>query len=75
MSKRPFVIFGLLAAICVLAIPIIALGKEGGDDAGTVQVAEEDRDAQALFAPTAAAATHSPQAAPTASSARTSMSC
>lgn len=50
MSKRPFVIFGLLAAICLLAIPIIALGKEGGDGAGTVQVAEEDRDAQELFA-------------------------
>jgi mono/diheme cytochrome c family protein len=50
MSKRPFVIFGLLAAICLLAIPIIALGKEGGDGAGTVQVAEEDREAQAVFA-------------------------
>ncbi|MDX6588451.1 MAG: hypothetical protein QOI31_2924 [Solirubrobacterales bacterium] len=50
MSKRPFVIFGFLAAICLLAIPIIALGKEGGDGAGTVQVAEEDREAQAVFA-------------------------
>ena len=50
MSKRPFVIFGLLAAICLLAIPIIALGKEGGDGAGTVEVAPEDREAQEVFA-------------------------
>jgi mono/diheme cytochrome c family protein len=50
MSKRPFVIFGVLAAICLLAIPLIALGKEGGDSAGTVQVASEDREAQQVFA-------------------------
>lgn len=50
MSKRPFVIFGLFAAICLLAIPIIALGKEGGEGAGTVQVASEDREAQDVFA-------------------------
>ena len=29
MSKRPFVLFGLFAAICIVAIPWIALGKEG----------------------------------------------
>src|SRR3954468_18446211 len=50
MNRRPFVIFGILAAICVLLIPIVALGKEGGEGAGTVQVAAQDRDAQALFA-------------------------
>lgn len=50
MSKRPFVIFGIFAAICLLAIPIIALGKEGGEGAGTVEVAARDRDAQELFA-------------------------
>jgi mono/diheme cytochrome c family protein len=50
MSKRPFVIFGIFAAICVLLIPIVALGKEGDEDAGTVEVASRDRDAQALFA-------------------------
>jgi mono/diheme cytochrome c family protein len=50
MNRRPFVIFGILAAICVLVIPIVALGKEGGEDAGTVQVASQDRDAQHLFA-------------------------
>ena len=50
MSKRPFVIFGIFAAICVLLIPIVALGKEGDEDAGTVKVASRDREAQALFA-------------------------
>ena len=43
-------IFGILAAICVLLIPIVALGKEGGEDSGTVEVASQDRDAQHLFA-------------------------
>jgi mono/diheme cytochrome c family protein len=50
MSKRPFVIFGILAAICLLAIPILALGKEGGEDSGTVEVAAQDREAQQIFA-------------------------
>jgi mono/diheme cytochrome c family protein len=50
MSKRPFVIFGIFAAICLLAIPLIALGKEGDDSAGTVKVASRDREAQQIFA-------------------------
>ena len=50
MSKRPFIVFGLFAAICVLVIPFIALGKEGDEDAGTVQVESRDRDAQDMFA-------------------------
>ena len=50
MSKRPFVIFGIFAALCVLVIPIVALGKEGDEDAGTVEVASRDREAQDLFA-------------------------
>jgi mono/diheme cytochrome c family protein len=50
MNRRPFVIFGILAAICVLVIPNVALGKEGGEEAGTVEVASQDRDAQHLFA-------------------------
>jgi mono/diheme cytochrome c family protein len=49
MSKRPFVIFGILAAICLLAIPIFALGKEGDEDSGTVQVDSRDREAQQIF--------------------------
>src|SRR4051794_30034674 len=50
MSKRPFILFGLFAAICLLVIPLIALGKEGDEDAGTVQVESRDRDAQDMFA-------------------------
>jgi mono/diheme cytochrome c family protein len=50
MNKTPFILFGIFAAICVLVIPIVALGKEGGEDAATVKVASQDRDAQELFA-------------------------
>jgi mono/diheme cytochrome c family protein len=50
VNKTPFIVFGIFAAICVLLIPIVALGKEGDEDAGTVQVASRDRAAQALFA-------------------------
>jgi mono/diheme cytochrome c family protein len=50
MSKRPFIVFGIFAALCLLAVPLIALGKEGDEDAGTVQVASRDRSAQDIFA-------------------------
>ncbi len=50
MSKRPFILFGLFAAICVLVLPFIALGKEGDEDSGTVQVESQDREAQDIFA-------------------------
>ena len=50
MNKTPFIVFGIFAAICVLVIPIVALGKEGDEDAGTVKVASRDREAQQLFA-------------------------
>lgn len=48
MSKRPFVIFGAFAAICVLVIPFIALGKEGDAQSGDVQVAARDEGGKAL---------------------------
>jgi mono/diheme cytochrome c family protein len=50
VSKTPFIVFGLFAAICVIVIPIVALGKEGDEDAGTVQVASQDREAKSMFA-------------------------
>ena len=50
MSKRPFILFGVFAAICLLVIPFIALGKEGDEDAGTVEVESRDREAQDMFA-------------------------
>ena len=37
MSKRPFIVFGLFAAVCVIVIPFVALGKEGDEDAGTAR--------------------------------------
>jgi len=49
MSKRPFVVFGLFAAICLIVLPILALGKEGRSDAGTVKVASEDIEGRDLF--------------------------
>jgi mono/diheme cytochrome c family protein len=50
MSRTPFVVFLVFAAICVIAIPIWALASSGGEDAGTVDVASQDRSAQRLFA-------------------------
>src|SRR5512145_1537548 len=50
MNKTPFVLFGILAAICVIVIPAWALSKEGGEEAGTVQVEPSDQEAKAMFA-------------------------
>jgi mono/diheme cytochrome c family protein len=50
MSKTPFVIFGIFAAVCVLVLPFLALGKEGDEEAATVQVADRDQAAKELFA-------------------------
>jgi mono/diheme cytochrome c family protein len=33
MSKRPLVIFGVLAAVCLVALPAWALSQKGGSDA------------------------------------------
>jgi mono/diheme cytochrome c family protein len=50
MSKTPFVIFGIFAAVCVLVIPYLALGKEGDEEAAIVKVADRDQAAKELFA-------------------------
>jgi mono/diheme cytochrome c family protein len=45
MSKRPFVIFGVFAAICLVALPFWALAKEGSSDAspeGSVSAADQE---------------------------------
>lgn len=49
MSKRPFVIFGMFAAICLVVLPFIALGKEGDEQAATVSVASRDTAGKELF--------------------------
>ena len=44
MSKRPFVIFGIFAAICLVGLPVWALAKGGSDDAspeGSVPASEQ----------------------------------
>jgi mono/diheme cytochrome c family protein len=50
MSKTPFVIFGIFALVCVILLPLIALGKEGDEDAAIVKVAPRDREAKQSFA-------------------------
>jgi mono/diheme cytochrome c family protein len=50
MSRTPFIVFGVFVAVCAIVIPVWALAGEGGEDAGTVDVAARDRDAQELFA-------------------------
>ncbi len=50
MSKRPFILFGIVAVLCVLVLPFIALGKEGDSESGAVQVASADQEAKDMFA-------------------------
>jgi mono/diheme cytochrome c family protein len=50
MSKTPFIVFGIFAAVCVLGLPFLALGKEGDQSAATVEVAGQDEEAKDLFA-------------------------
>jgi mono/diheme cytochrome c family protein len=50
VSKRPFILFGLFAAICLIALPLLAMRHEDSPDSGAVQVAEKDEDAKELFA-------------------------
>lgn len=49
MSKTPLLIFGAFAAICLIGLPILAIGKEGGEDAAEVAVAERDEEGKKLF--------------------------
>jgi mono/diheme cytochrome c family protein len=49
MSKWPFALFGAFAGVCVLVIPFIALGKEGDEQSGGVQVASRDQAAKDLI--------------------------
>src|SRR5215210_7176019 len=49
MSKRPFVLFGLLALVCVVLLPILAMGKETSAETGAVQVASRDKESRDLF--------------------------
>jgi mono/diheme cytochrome c family protein len=50
MSKGPFVVFGLFAALCLLVVPWLALGREGEESAAIVEVAPRDELGKELFA-------------------------
>lgn len=50
MSKTPLLIFGTFAAICLVGLPFLAIGKEGAEDAAQVAVAERDEEGKQLFA-------------------------
>jgi mono/diheme cytochrome c family protein len=44
MSKRPFVIFGIFAVLCLVVLPFWALAKEGSSDAspeGSVSASDQ----------------------------------
>jgi mono/diheme cytochrome c family protein len=49
MSKRPVVIFGILAAICLVLIPFWALDTKGKQSASPAPVAAQDEAGQRLF--------------------------
>lgn len=50
MRKPPLVIFAIFAALCVLAVPFIALATGGSEDAAVVRVEPHDEEARELFA-------------------------
>jgi mono/diheme cytochrome c family protein len=49
MSKGPFVIFGVFAAICVIVIPYLAIAQDGGEEAGPVKIETWDAGGKDLF--------------------------
>jgi mono/diheme cytochrome c family protein len=49
LNKSGIVIFGVFALIFVVAIPYIAISKEGQSDSAEVTVASSDEEAQELF--------------------------
>jgi mono/diheme cytochrome c family protein len=50
MSKRPLVIFGIFAAICLVALPAWALTQKGGSDASNgSSVPASERQGMQLF--------------------------
>lgn len=50
MNKRPFILFGVLALICAIAIPFWAFGSRGEEGSNGIEVASRDQVGKALFA-------------------------
>jgi mono/diheme cytochrome c family protein len=49
MSKRALVIFGIFAALCLVVLPLWALGKEGSETSSPADVASTYKEGQELF--------------------------
>lgn len=49
MSKRLFVTFGIVAAVCVVVIPFLVISSSSGVENGRVAVAERDEESKELF--------------------------
>lgn len=47
--KRPLVIFGIFAAICLVALPLWALAKEGSESSAPQTVASQYKQGENLF--------------------------
>lgn len=50
MNRPALAIFGVFAAICVIALPFLAIDKDGAEGAAPVAVAERDEEGKQLFA-------------------------
>lgn len=50
MSKGPVAIFVAFAAVCVIAIPYLAIAGTGGEDAAPIAVEPQDEDGKSMFA-------------------------
>ena len=50
MDKKPFAIFGIFAAICIVAIPAWALSKEGSQESVEAPIAAADEEGKEMFA-------------------------
>ena len=49
MSKKTLVIFGIFVAIFGVLLPVLAVSKEGGENASPERVASSDEEAKVLF--------------------------
>jgi mono/diheme cytochrome c family protein len=50
MNKRPFLYFAIFAAVCIVAIPVWAVSKEGSGESVEVPVAADDEEGKEIFA-------------------------
>ena len=75
MSRKTFVVFGLLVVFLAVLIPWLAFRSNGDAATGAQEVPADLKEGQSSSRPTAAPATRSTRRAPTATSRRTSTNC